>query len=293
MQLVKLAKAKDACNTCPWGVFTGLSVYDPCDLCSRDPARIRAALTTLFQNPQNNLRICVDGEHIFGWDKPHTTEYDAVLSSSLLGGESPINALVDLFVEEPILEDLEAMQALDTFFDIEGCAAILKRLANFFETSADSTKEMRDFISYISPMEINGELKAVYEWARSLRGGDTTILSTLNCDSNILLSKLLDLAKISSVESVSSEETENWLQSLDVEYCRVMLQLWLLALGAKDASVIVTLRRSDTSPSGWNSKLSLIDYGPKALSKIWKKISEEEEICRIANLFSCPVSCNL
>ncbi len=43
------------------GKISACSAYDPCDLFSGDPARLRCALSALLQQPQNNLLLFVDG----------------------------------------------------------------------------------------------------------------------------------------------------------------------------------------------------------------------------------------
>ncbi|KAI7841620.1 hypothetical protein COHA_004790 [Chlorella ohadii] len=43
------------------GKISACSAYDPCDLFSGDPARLRSALAALLQQPQNNLLLFVDG----------------------------------------------------------------------------------------------------------------------------------------------------------------------------------------------------------------------------------------
>ncbi len=43
------------------GAITGLSDYDPLDLFSMDPGRMRRAIAALLDSPQNNLRVFRDG----------------------------------------------------------------------------------------------------------------------------------------------------------------------------------------------------------------------------------------
>lgn len=46
----------------PQGKIDACSAYDPCDLFSGEPARLRSALAALLEQPQNNLLLFVDGQ---------------------------------------------------------------------------------------------------------------------------------------------------------------------------------------------------------------------------------------
>ena len=52
---------------CEWGKFTSMSNYDPSELCSRERSKVTRALNDLLENPQNNLRVSLNGEHAYGW----------------------------------------------------------------------------------------------------------------------------------------------------------------------------------------------------------------------------------
>ena len=53
------------------GGISRASEYDPLDLFSKDPDRVRCAVAALLENPQNNLRIFRNG-------RPQTVRWDAV-----------------------------------------------------------------------------------------------------------------------------------------------------------------------------------------------------------------------
>lgn len=283
MQLVKLMKTKtEDALLCPWGQFTGISSYDPCDLCSRNPCRIRKAIAALLQNPQNNLRICVDGTHIFGWDKTDRSIFDNLLGN-LFSELNPIDSVVECLTEETLLEDLESLQASDIFLDIEGCTLALERLKDLLPEATE--KDLQEFISGASSISNIEKLRDVHQWFRSLEAGDTSFLASVDCVDDALLSTLRDAAFLfRSTEPISHEDISRWAKALNAESCRGLLQVWLLALGAKDASIILTLILDEDS-SSWTHKLSLIDYGPKPISKIWGKVSDEAEFCRLASAY--------
>jgi Inositol-pentakisphosphate 2-kinase len=47
----------------------GYSKYDPSDILSNRTCCVRTALKNLYSTPQNNFRVTVNGEHIYGGDR--------------------------------------------------------------------------------------------------------------------------------------------------------------------------------------------------------------------------------
>ena len=82
---------------------------------------------------------------------------------------------------------------------------------------------------------------------------------------------------------MNSSSRDSWLRTLTEDECILFVQFWLIALGAKDASLVVTLTQSSLS-SSWSHDTHLIDVGPKPISKIFQKISTEPEIIEKASL---------
>ena len=291
IQLVKLHESIRRVET-PWGKFEKMSEYNPSDLCSRSLVRVRNALKALLCNPQNNLRVCFSGKHIYGWNIASMDEFIKILStlSSATVLVPPIDYLADVLVRENVLQRLESLQALDAFTDIEGCEAIFTRLV---ELSAGceymavqkivQSKKINDF-----PLE---ELAIIHAWIKEIEAGN--FQRGLYELSEIFLSdflrKMLQLTPLTAIKGavnvheMNSSSRDSWLRTLTEDECILFVQFWLIALGAKDASLVVTLTQSSLS-SSWSHDTHLIDVGPKPISKIFQKISTEPEIIEKASL---------
>jgi hypothetical protein len=64
---------------CEWGHFTGISAYDPSDLLSNNKILMKKALNALYNNPQNNLRVSANCNHIYGGHKTGIKDKDKML----------------------------------------------------------------------------------------------------------------------------------------------------------------------------------------------------------------------
>lgn len=102
-----------------------ISSYNPLDLFSPDPSRVKQAINALFDNPQNNLRIFVDSKRVT-WtgqdqDLARVERALAGFCGSLEG--SAVTVLKELLVQRlagsMILQRLRETQMLDRY-DIEG-----------------------------------------------------------------------------------------------------------------------------------------------------------------------------
>lgn len=103
---------------CNWGEFTSISKYDPMDLCSRCGARIERALQCLIENPQNNLRMLVDGKTVTknggACDALHPYRCDW----NFLSSQTMLSTLGLILEHETMLWKLQQLQSVDILFDI-------------------------------------------------------------------------------------------------------------------------------------------------------------------------------
>ena len=217
-----------------------------------------------------------------------------------------------VLTRDDTLEKLEKLQSLDALFDVEGCAAIFERLSNLCNGNRQSAME---HVANARDMPLTDDFRELQGWLQKLERG---LLDLKHAEAEVksghsfspLLLKILRLAecrqyqrqgknvlnlslKDSSTVGVKQIEVlEQWVQSLNLKECVSFLQIWLLALGAKDASFVITLSpcTKSSSPS-WSHFSRLIDLGPKPISKISTKIVEEERLCEKANIAEDALKC--
>ena len=294
MQLVKLCEFstyEKGSKYCQWGDFETMSDYDPSALCSRDISKVKNALGNLLSNPQNNLRICLNGKHIYGWGIAHIDNFTEFLSTLPLSNvlPSPVDYLAKVLVDEDVLQRLESLQALDAFIDIEGCQAIFGRLMELCAENEDvaiqKIVEGKAFLELL-----HQDLALIHTWVNEIESGtfDRCTYQMGTIPISDFLWKMLQLTpSCSKKDSININEKistslDIWLKTLDEDDCILYLQFWLLALSAKDASLIVTLSLS--SSYTWSHTIHLIDIGPKPVSKIFQKVQMEAEIIEKASV---------
>jgi hypothetical protein len=328
MQLYKLAKkTKSIACTAPlrnasgepaWGTFHTVSHYNPSDLCSMDKDKIMTALNALVDNPQNNLRVCLNGRHVFGWDKDKATAVDlTAVCCQFLGDTSSaddaslrrtLDLLTAVLSAEQTLSRLEQMQAMD-LLDVEGAALVFQRLVDLSGGDVDAAERLIN-VALESPMDDGIQISIAHCLSSSGYG---------NCE--LCPSVVVSLAALrisaSTPEHIADQyrlSAHSLLAEMTKSDCLLLLTLWMMGLVAKDASVIVALQRVCGMPSdravnidkssvqmqtettaGLVIKsyddmsdssdvcvfaycLSLVDIGPKSVDKIWKKGLEEQEL---------------
>ena len=176
MQLYKQAKRVNRRATVvnggaefAWGKFLGLSNYEPLLLCSRDAAAVREELTKLVDNPQNNLRMCLNGRHLYGWDKANVeglqkallaSDFNSALTGTRVatataGGEEGeggsgtailsglLDTLAAVLCGEEVLRRMKDMQLLD-LLDMEGAARAYWRLVQCFNNENENDDDESD-----------------------------------------------------------------------------------------------------------------------------------------------------
>jgi hypothetical protein len=256
---------KDAQATHPssggptWGKYIGHSNYMPEDLCSGDLPRLRRSLQSLLHNPQNNLRVSVDGKHRYGWDEVELSSlYDALrsvesgtVSSQGTGAEGEaqaqemLDAVAQILTKECVLQRLQALQDLDVL-DVEGAALVYARVVNLCGDCRDAANRYLE-TSMLQPpvsMDTNGQRPPLPN-TYSAECDDS-------CSSDI--SQRLRELRIS--ESTPDKQWTAYraratelIQRATLEECAHLLQLFMIALIARDASVVLALKRVATTYS--------------------------------------------
>eukprot|EP01032_Pedospumella_encystans_P019498 gene19498-22166_t len=325
MQLYKQAKVsrKNA-----WGNFVGVNDYDPLDIFSGQPARIRKALCTLLMNPQNNFRLSLNSSHIYGWEKQDVQTLSNSLQESSFGEgavrvsqggdllRTPLDvlgqrgyifdALAALLSEEPALSRLYDMQELDVL-DSEGATVVYARLVELVGSEERAMELFEQVMLSSTNLEETVQPGAVGELASILQA-----LYALRVTSHT--SEDEQRVRLTQAQEVVGQATS--------EQCLHLMKMWMLALIAKDASVMVTVRRTHVSTlpqpgrqvgdmwislqspthcgtvfhvdklmddlgyEGFVYTVGLIDLGLKSLDKVWKKAAEDAIVCEIVRTSS-------
>eukprot|EP01041_Mallomonas_annulata_P004076 gene4074-8106_t len=297
--IVQLARIAETRNTS----YLRRLQYNPRDLCSQDKTRICKALINLFENPFNNLKICVDGIHIHGWDKEDLEAVNTAVRQLLDNSTQPLftpvlqhvssitpplHTLYDIIStilsEEDVLARLERLQALDVL-DAEGCEVVFGRLTRLLgsETAAEEALHT----ALLVPID-----KKYFETLHTVRSPHKNAFESLvtnedeefpipipiqtskgieydeSIDMEMFLEEILEhivLKPIPAAAAAANTDTDysdngnnvhmsmlealSWVESLSVSKCIYLLRMWLLALAASDASVILCLHRIITVPS--------------------------------------------
>ncbi|KAJ1402044.1 inositol-pentakisphosphate 2-kinase [Ochromonadaceae sp. CCMP2298] len=244
-QMYTHAKAKQSEDLAlSWGTLGAYSRYDPSKLCSRQYADVRDSLNVLLGSPRNNLRISINGRHLYGWDKVDIGALHRGMASAhnnLCGDESvgahlrsTLDALASLLCAEDILERLQAMQRLD-LLDAEGAALAFDRIVELAGSDDATTVILQQLHRPIQPSL----------FAFALQG--LSLAPPVDCPPIVV-----ELVRLKIHEGLSMEDVDerrraalSLLASASMAEAALLLQLWMVALIAKDASVIVSIQRMD------------------------------------------------
>lgn len=274
MQLYKtavMASATTGTSSVDWGILCGFSEYEPRELCSRDPERVCKSLSLLVGNPQNNLRVSLNGAHVYGWNLNSLDHLHTTLSISEFGqngGREPtpqlpgpaavgrmLRVVSAVLCEETALQRLQAAQRLD-LLDMEGAALAYTRLCRLY--GVQHTREQQQASSVVLSCLAEQMSKPIEPLILdTIHGINLNICSSKTfslCDmaddgslSDVQLVHQLAMLRVDS--SMSPEQrsrqrcaAQTLLDACSAEQCTLLLQLWMAALVAKDASVIVTLQ---------------------------------------------------
>lgn len=325
MQLYKQAcKGKSVC----WGQFVSLNKYDPLMMFTGDSKQIQQALSKLCLNPQNNLRVSLNAQHVYGWDKldvQHLT--DAIQRSDFCevteAGRAPRNLLPEralsavaaALAEEPLLGRLFSMQKLD-LLDSEGAKVVFDRLVEIAlgrEAALGMLEEqmLKPLHPQVHTLVNSGSVDEEATTEHDGSAGDCLVFA------RELIALNISEEDVDAVRMERLEKAHTLVRRATARQCLFLLQLWMLSLIAKDASVIITLKRvklgaldaagrrvgdmcvsfqsetccgtvCSTSPDrdcghfdGYVYTVAVIDVGLKSLDKAWGKAADDAIVCQI------------
>lgn len=267
-----------------------ISTYDPCDLCSGCKASVGAALKCLAASPQNNFSIQYHSQGQSGHGIFSNADVLVDVLSTILSS-----------VHATVLQRLQLLQSFD-LIDTEGAACIFERLKKQL-SSSEATLEVficdsfRDFdYSLLTGLE-----EAIGAGLPSRGAG--VVSETLET--------LLSLRTSQHDEDRHLRALE-WVETLTVQDSVALLQLWLLALAAKDTSLVVALAvveppalqihtqavancgfinltTVDERKAVVAYNLALVDFGLKHPRKCWALEKRETEIMKTLENFGLVV----
>jgi len=286
MQLFKkLAKNPHSEDEC----IKSVSAYDPCDLCSGESERVRSAIVALLSNPnpQNNLQLIFNDDDINSRPK----------HGPLFSPEVIADALSEILAShrEPILGRLQELQSFD-MLDVEGAACVFDRL----KTLSGSTEAAEEAII---EAVCNFDLKILQSMEHALAKVEAVPQSPEEFEL-LRRAALLNSKHRSCNDEELNVHAQQFALSLTAQDAVILLQLWLLALAAKDASLIISLSIvNDTSPilnclpvkgTGYVKRetrdgsgviiaysLALVDFGLKSPRKCWTLEEKEREVMKV------------
>lgn len=235
-----------------WGHFETSSNYNPRDLCSGIIDRVNNSIIQLFENPQNNLKIVFNSDHIYGWDKCDlsflTSQLQNVSFNPIYNELFSIKILQELLTiisaQEKVMQQVEMMQALDVI-DTEGMLLLYAKgrtlIGNFDE----------HLFSYLSePMQSDLNFEQLTKSLLLLSDhrvyDKETLFSQLNLSSAIkrLLNIEIPLSQMLNDEMIMeiNIKAESLLEEFTLNDILLLLKLWMISYIAKDLSVIITIQ---------------------------------------------------
>jgi hypothetical protein len=272
-QIYQLAKYSDALEHGehpPWGAFCKVSEYDPQDMLSHRREHILRALIALCRNPQNNFRLFKGNDVVFNCDSQSTL--GSVLQAESFDERTLIAVLSEIFLTEDLTYRIAILQSLD-LLDSEGAALVYAKLLAMVGSEIAAHDMISDFdrfeideglLNRLHHVLINENLcvmdaAALCAIERQRRSCSDSIHSSSihseatqqgSYSSAPILSKLMqDLSTMRVCALTAPEEAASrrvsahtWLDALTARECVVLLQAWLLALTAKDVSIVVALQ---------------------------------------------------
>eukprot|EP00249_Psilotum_nudum_P019133 c27112_g1_i1 orf=384-1436(-) len=250
------------------GMIKTVSRYSPLDLFSGSYEKIREAIQALFETPQNNLRVFVDGVLVFG-----TSAGCPDSQSSEKGGTDYPFESVDRTLKR-IISCRDGKRV-----------SLLQRLVLEFLYSSESLSLLLE-MQKLDLYDIEGAIHAYY---KLLQKRNKTCLGSEN--------RKVDhgIADQTKENDLEGNALFDWLSSLTLEDCRRVVRDYLIAATAKDCSIMITFKQLPIGTTvdddftqtyclenGQNfcSKISFLDLDLKPLKKMPYYYMLDQEIVK-------------
>eukprot|EP00816_Leptocylindrus_hargravesii_P008600 CAMPEP_0196827026 /NCGR_PEP_ID=MMETSP1362-20130617/93940_1 /TAXON_ID=163516 /ORGANISM="Leptocylindrus danicus, Strain CCMP1856" /LENGTH=476 /DNA_ID=CAMNT_0042207639 /DNA_START=533 /DNA_END=1959 /DNA_ORIENTATION=- len=271
------------------------SSYSPLKFFSGEISNVESSMLSLFERPQNNLRIWCNGQIIYGHDKMNLTvkDFEAIQQAILSNVEKAMvfQSLASLvgaiLTREPLIQNILKLQKAD-LIDVDGMVRVYDRLVEICGTQEAAEAcinypfcpefhiavgDVCSFIPFSRPdcMHLDELMHEVQKFADALPGQKET-------NDPFLDEKYEYCLKI--------------VQKLPKESCVWILQGWLISLAMCDLSIMIGVspgsldegdRMQNLESCGsisleagvCNYSLKLVDYDPKPSTKLRNRGKQE------------------
>jgi hypothetical protein len=237
----------------------------------------------LFETPQNNLKVVLNGEHVYGWSKDDLEEFNARVQVFLpvhfdVLAMSKMIASALYKRHHSVLAALLEIQVLDVL-DSEGAAFVYQHLLSSCY-GGEETRCLDDLTEcFLAPLD------PVYHAFSSVVSKLRRDGVSIDAHETIIFSEgirqlLVVLPVRAAPDGGVHEEALALVQRLFTrEDCMLLLKAWMLSTIACDASVVLRLAM-DTTGDVVSSQVTLIDCGLKSLTKLTTKAKKDAKICQ-------------
>eukprot|EP00934_Nitzschia_sp_Nitz4_P004193 Nitzschia sp. Nitz4//scaffold35_size145790//29916//31421//NITZ4_003014-RA/size145790-snap-gene-0.6-mRNA-1//1//CDS//3329549076//4183//frame0 len=241
------------------------SSYDPLDLYSKDPDRIKVALRHLLECPQNNLCVKSQDQLLVHHSLPavcveqnfRAMEESLGISTKCDFDDFLVEVMCSCLSTEDVLEKLRKLQMLD-ILDADGVGLVYGRMLDLCDGSHDVVaaelgKEMPRGGEHSASNRVMSE--SPFQLEAPLGASLSELLETIECCRNSLMEAYPTLPSSNLLDDYHSRALK-LIDRLSLEDCRYLLSNWLLSL----AIIFVCLQpyESGLPPTDDQSKQSCL-----------------------------------
>ncbi|KAL0486266.1 inositol-pentakis phosphate 2-kinase [Acrasis kona] len=237
------------------------SCFCPLDLYSKDSDRVLKALNALVDDPQNNMRLYIDGE--LAWhgvmkqsdqNKDYRKELQNILQNKKFSEgdvvDSYVKTLHDYLSRSNILQPIKCIQLMDQL-DVEAITVIYQQLLLF------ETHEQIENSLFNNALDSNWLQELLHQVPKEPEV-DFVCKQSLPVKNSMTQDRVISLLQECSTNT---------------ELAKSMLRLFLLSQCAKDCSIMICFQ-----PSSGAYKVGVVDMDPKPLNKLTYYLKNDQQI---------------